>query len=187
MATEINVRGLAELQKVLDTLPVKIERNIMRGALRAGMKPVMEQAKANVPVRTGRLRNSMRIGTRSRGRTVFANVRVRDFVGRFVEFGTRPHLIAAADSQKPVNRRASARQGRTVAASMRTVNRLVLKIGNWFATSVNHPGAKPRPFLRPALDGQAGAAVRAAAEYMKARLATKHGIDTAHIKIEGDE
>lgn len=172
---------------MLDTLPAKLERNVMRGAMRAGMKPVLEAARRGVPVRTGRLRDSLKISTRARGRIVSASVRTRDFVAKFVEFGTRAHLISARDTDKPVNWRASARQGRLVRVSMRTVNRLVLRIGNWFTSSVQHPGAKPRPFMRPALDGQAQAAVVAAAEYMKLRLATKHGLDTAHITIEGDE
>jgi hypothetical protein len=41
--------------------------------------------------------------------------------------------------------------------------------------------------MRPALDAQASAAVVAAAEYMKDRLATKHGLDTSDVVIEGDE
>ena len=43
--SEIRVKGLAELQDFLDKLPQKIETNIMRGALRAGAKPVLEAAK----------------------------------------------------------------------------------------------------------------------------------------------
>jgi hypothetical protein len=41
--------------------------------------------------------------------------------------------------------------------------------------------------MRPALDQQAQAAVIATAEYMKNRLATKEGLDTADIVIAGDE
>ena len=46
---DIKVTGLAELQKVLDTLPEKIERNILRGALNAGAKPLLNVAKQNCP------------------------------------------------------------------------------------------------------------------------------------------
>ena len=42
---------------------------------------------------------------------------------------------------------------------------------------VQHPGAKKKPFLRPALDLQGQAAVEAVREYIRTRLATKHGID----------
>jgi hypothetical protein len=40
--------------------------------------------------------------------------------------------------------------------------------------------------MRPALDGQSSAAVVAAGEYIKKRLATKHGLDTADINIEAE-
>lgn len=184
---EVHVRGLAELQKALDTLAPRIEKNVMRGAMRAGMKPVLEAAKQGVPVRTGRLRSSLGISTRARGRVVSASVRSRDFIGKFVEFGTRAHLISAQEDAKPINWRRTAREGRIVRVSMRTINRAVLRIGNWFAKSVQHPGARPRPFLRPALDANAQAATAAAAQYIKQRLQDKHGIDTAHIAVEGDE
>ena len=41
--------------------------------------------------------------------------------------------------------------------------------------------------MRPALDSQATRAVVAAGEYIKRRLATKHGLDTSGVMIEGDE
>ncbi len=41
----INVRGLADLQKFLDQLPAKLETNVMRGALMAGLKPIEQDAK----------------------------------------------------------------------------------------------------------------------------------------------
>jgi hypothetical protein len=44
---------------------------------------------------------------------------------------------------------------------------------------VQHPGARAKPFMRPALDTQARNAVERAAEYMRNRLRTKHGIDIA--------
>ena len=83
-------------------------------------------------------------------------------VAPWVEYGTKPHTITAKPGK-------------------------ALAIGGMYVHAVDHPGARPHPFMRPALDSQAQPAVIAAAEYMKARLATKHGLDTAHIRIEGDE
>lgn len=40
-----------------------------------------------------------------------------------------------------------------------------------------HPGARPKPFMRPAFDTQHRAAIEAAREYIRARLAIKHGIN----------
>jgi hypothetical protein len=41
--------------------------------------------------------------------------------------------------------------------------------------------------MRPAMDTQAQAAVQAMATHMRALLAKKHGLDTAHVKLDGDE
>jgi HK97 gp10 family phage protein len=158
---EIHVKGLAELSKFLDALPVKIEKNIMRSALRQGAKVIQQQAIANVPVQSGELRKSLKIGTRVRGGTVTAAVKTKVFYAKFVEFGTKAHFITARKKGW-------------------------LSFGGIFAKSVQHPGSRPRPFLRPALDAMAGAAVIAVGEQIKKRL-TKEGLDTAHITIEGDE
>lgn len=159
------VKGLAELQKVLDTIPKKMERNVMRGALRAGMRVVQPAAQARIHSVSGQLARGLKIGTRARGGFVIARLRATGrhaFLAKFVEFGTAAHVIAA-------------------------------KIGGWlqlfggvFRKSVQHPGARPKPFLRPALDSMAGAAVVSAGEYIKGRL-TKQGLDVSHIRVEGDE
>ena len=164
MATEIHVRGLAELNKYLQTLPIRIEKNVLRGSLRAGAKPILAQAVAMVPVLSSELKKSLKIGTRARGGTVTATVKTNVFYARFVEFGTQGHFINA----KPGG---------------------FLSFGGIFAKSVWHPGIPkgPKAFMRPALDSQAQTAVIAAAVYMRNRLATKHGMDTAHIMLDGDE
>lgn len=188
---EIHVTGLGQLQKLLDTLPAKLEKNVMRGALRAGMNVVKPVAASNVRSVSGLLAAGLRVGTNARNGIVKAVLRAKGlhgYVAMWVEFGTRAHLISVQDTEKNVNLRLSARRGRKVLESMTTINRRVLKIGNTFVgTTVSHPGAKPHPFMRPALDSEAQKAVIASAEYMKKRLATKEGLDTSDILIEGDE
>lgn len=189
MADTRHVKGLAELQKLLDTLPVKVEKNIMRGALRAGAKVILEEAKSNVPIKTGDLRRSLRVSTRAQRQRVSAKVSSGMPIARWVEFGTRAHYIHVEESERPLNKRLSRKFGRPIHAGMTTVNRAIrsLKIsGRFVGPTVHHPGAKPRPFLRPALDAKAQAAVVATAEYIKARL-TKEGLDASHVTVEGDE
>lgn len=84
------------------------------------------------------------------------------FLGLWIEFGTKAHNIAAKTAKW-------------------------LSFGGIFAKQIRHPGARPFPHMRPALDTGAPGAVVAAAEYMKTRLSTKHGLDTLHITVEGDE
>ena len=163
--SEIHVKGLSDIQKFLDQLPAKIERNIMRGALRSGMKTVQPVAQHNIHSVSGQLAQGLKIGTRARGGTVTAVLQATGphaFVAKWVEFGTKAHTIAAKEGG-------------------------YLAIGDGFYKSVEHPGAAKKPFLRPALDQQAQGAVVAAGEYMKARLATQEGLDTSAVLIEGDE
>jgi len=161
---EVYVRGLQELQKLLETLPVKVERNVLRGSLRSGMNTVKPVAQRYIHSISGKLAAGLKVGTKSRGGTVTANLKATGphrYIAHLVEFGTRAHVIRARGKG--------------------------LFFGGRFARSVQHPGARARPFMRPALDGQAQAAVVASAEYMKKRLASKEGLDTSHIIIEGDE
>lgn len=163
MSDLVNVKGLADLQKFLDELPVKMEKNIMRGALRAGMKEIAPLAAANVHSVSGKLAAGLKIGTSAKGGTVMAKLRTKGphgYLARFVEFGTAAHYIPAKKGS-------------------------ALSFGGLLVKSVSHPGAKPHPFMRPALDQQAQAAVVASAEYIKTRL-TKQGLDTSDVMIEGD-
>ena len=192
MADTRHVKGLAELQKFLETLPVKLEQNIMRGALRAGAKVILQTAKQNIHNVSGELAASLRVTTRVRRGRVVASVVAggkKAKIGNrpiWVEYGTRAHLISVQEEEKPINFRQSLRRGRIVRASMTTINRLVLKIGKRFVgPTVSHPGARPRPFMRPALDAQAGAATVAVGEYIKKRL-TKEGLNVSGVRVEGD-
>lgn len=199
----VNVKGLSELQRLLDTLPAKIEKNIMRGALRAGLQPIREAAKQNINSVSGLLAASLdarqAVSVNARAGVVTAKLRAGTGFGQsgappgnlpiWVEYGTRPHLVKVRPEDRPSR---MTRRGRRD-FSIRTINRMVargsLQIGGQFVgESVAHPGAQPRPFMRPALDLNAGAAVVAAGEYVKQRLATKHGLDTSSIDIqEGSE
>lgn len=173
MTTEFQVKGLKELQRFLDTLPAKVEANIMRGALRAGAKPILESARSSAPVGepsengrkkynhyVGALRDSFRVSGRINSRKGEVTVSVKAggkvkktgadvFYAHMVEFGTKPHAI---------------RKG----------------------GKVSHPGTSPRPFMRPALDSKSGEAVVAAGNYIKRRLSTKHGLDVGDIDISLD-
>jgi len=158
----VHVKGLDELQRFLDKLPAKLEQNVMRGALRAGANVIKPVAAANIHSVSGETARSLKVRSGARGGRVTASVYTRHFVAPFLEWGTKPHTIKAT-------------------------NRKALAIGGAYFESVEHPGARPHPFLRPAMDTQAQAAVLAAGEYVKQRLATKEGIDTAGITLEAEE
>lgn len=186
--SDIRVNGLADLQKFLDQLPGKIQDNIMRGALRAGTKVIKNKAILNINSQSGDLAGGLKISTRIKNgivKSVLAAQGISGYKAMWVEYGTKPHLISVQEDEKKINYRLSAKRGKKVLESMTTVNRKVLQIGNNFVGPViKHPGSKPHPFLRPALDSGANEAIIAAAEYIKMRLEKKHGLDTADINIE---
>lgn len=190
MSNDLHVRGMAELQQFLDQVPVKVEVNILRGALRAAMRQVLPVAKAKVGKVSGLLAAGLKIrAVLSGGRVVCSMYALgpHGYLGHFLEFGVKPHYIKVQEGEKLINKRLSIRRGKLVRESMRTLNRRSLVIGGRFVGPVVfHPGfpATAHRFMRPAMDQQAGAAVLAAAEYMKKRLATKEGMNTADIELE---
>ncbi len=146
---EIRIKGLEGVQALLDSLPAKIELNIVRGALRAGAKVIEAEAKQLCPVgATGALRDSIHVSMRTKRGVVQATIRAgggKVYYAHMVEHGTASHFI------KPKNRKS-------------------LFVAGLFKEVVDHPGAQKKPFMRPALDGKAGDAIQAVADYIHKRL-----------------
>jgi HK97 gp10 family phage protein len=165
----IKVTGGKELALALKNLPKQIERNIMRSALRAGAKVILDEAKQLVAVENGDLKKSLKVGTSSKKGTVRASVASKgkgSYISRFVEFGTAPHII-------------SGRDGGNLVFTARDGSKITTK-------SVNHTGAKAKPFMRPALDGKSTQAIIAVGNKIRERL-TEHGIKTPAPLEVGDE
>lgn len=162
---DVHVSGLPEVYRRMQELPVKYERNIARGALRAGMNVVKPVAQQMARKASGVYAAGLKVGTRARGAVVMSYLKPSGphaYLGKWLEFGTRPHNIAAKKSGW-------------------------LSFMGIFRKEVAHPGARPYPHMRPALDSQKQAALVAIGTYSRDRMATKHGLDTAGIVIEGDE
>ncbi len=184
MLDEKNVKGFADLQRALDQLAPKIERNVMSGALRAGAKVIQLDAKQRCPVGppssrgakkyklyAGALRDSIRVGTKT----------ARGVVTATIKAGGKAKNGAVVFYANMIERTGS------IAHMIRARKGSSITIGGNNYTSVDHPGMNAQPFMRPALDGKAGAAVQATGEYIKRRLQTKEGIDTSGITIEVEE
>ena len=149
--SDINVTGLAELQTFLKNLPAEIEQNILAKALYAGAQPILADAKSGAAVASGLMRDGLKVSTKSQNGTVTASIKAggkHAYLAKFVEFGTAAHRIDAKNGG-------------------------VLSFGGGFATHVDHPGQRAKPFLRPAFDAQSANAVIATGEYIKKRLAEK--------------
>jgi HK97 gp10 family phage protein len=186
----VEIKGLAELHKALQELPVKIERNVLRGGLRAGAKVMEEEAKRLAPVSppssggkkygavAGELRDSIRVSMRTSRGTVRATVKAgnkKAWYANFVEFGTARHWISAQIRPQRWNRR-----GDLKTMAINTMNKKAkrgeMMIGSKFVgEQVIHPGARPKPFMRPAFDGKWRAAIDAMADYIRTRLPKELG------------
>ena len=149
MATDIEITGLAELKKQLEKLPANIEKNITRGALRAGAKVFQDRAKELCPVgKTGNLKNSIKIKTSAKNGKISAQVVAGDkkaYYVHMVEGGTIAHMIAPKKSKS-------------------------LFVAGLLRQLVDHPGAKRQPFMRPAFDEKQRESLDATAAYLKKRI-----------------
>jgi len=85
------------------------------------------EMEARVPVRTGRLRQSIQVRLSGQEITVGPDT---PYAG-YVEFGTKPHVIEA-------------KNGKSLAFTMGGRTVLVKK--------VNHPGTRAQPYVRPAFE-----------------------------------
>ena len=157
--TDIEVKGLSDLQKALDQLPARLEANVMRGGLRTAAKVIRDEARRLCPVgdagslpkghQPGALRDSIRVTVSVRRGMVRASIKAGGknhvYYAPMVEYGTARHLI------KPKNRKS-------------------LFLAGIFKELVEHPGASKKPFMRPALDAKAVEAIEAFAGYVRERL-----------------
>lgn len=185
--SDIRVKGLASLNEFLQALPVKVERNVLRAALRTGAKVIEADARSRIRSRSGALAADLKSGSRTKGARVIGYVRNRLFYAPMVERGTRKHFISVDMDARPSR---ITRRGRR-AFGIGTINRMLARGslvigGNLVGGQVVHPGSRPYPYLRPALDSRGQDAVVAAAVYMRGRLASKHGLDTAALEFEVD-
>lgn len=101
-----------------------------RDELRVFARQVENRAKILAPVDTGRLRSSIRSSQGTVGGNPSARIESNVDYAAMVHDGTRPHVI---------------RPRRKRALRFQVGGRIV------FATRVNHPGTRPRPFLTRAL------------------------------------
>lgn len=176
------VKGKAEVQRFIGQLPGEIERKLLRGAGRAAANVIAEEAKERSI--SSEVRDAIKTRVSASDGRVVAKVQVRGpgaYIAPWLEYGTSEHFISVDPSQSG---------GRTVsrinqlAKEEGTSHSLVIG-GEFVGTTVLHPGARPHPFLRPALDIKANAAIAAAQAYINSHV-TPSGI-TGSAEPEGDE
>lgn len=107
---EIRIDGLDALDRALAELPKAIAKRVAGNAVRAGARVIATEAKAQVPVLTGALRDSIVVRAARRGRAqgvvkaVVGFLRPASRIAHLVEFGTshsaaEPFLRPALDGK----------------------------------------------------------------------------------------
>jgi HK97 gp10 family phage protein len=179
VSTKIDAGEVADLVKTLMELDKKVARKALRKGLQEGAKLVLKDARSFVPTETKSLKKALGtklksfksgavivalVGPRKDAKGKPAKYRRRVLVktkgggqremwrnpvkyAHLVEFGTRPHALVKGA-------------------------RLIRKNGKGgtHQRGVLHPGAKPSPFLRPALDKNKSWAKQAIINMLKIAL-----------------
>jgi len=142
---EVEVKvDMGHLLKKLRKLPEKVRKNVIVGAVRAGAKPIVEEAKKNAPVRTGALRDSIgvkKMRTRDKNIVLFTISPMRKSIAKhFRANGVRWSIKGEVDP--------------------------------YYAHFVEFGTKKmaAHPFMRPAYENKGEEAIDAAREYMRKRI-----------------
>ena len=137
---EFKIHGAKELDALLKQLPGRVASRVATNSLRAGARVIRDEAKAQVPVKTGELKRSIKVITGRADRRDSRIVHVGVFgrmsgLAHIVEFGTGPRIAADADGYMTFQ-----------------VN------GQWVRKKQVAPSPQ-QPFLRPAAEIKAAAAL----------------------------
>jgi HK97 gp10 family phage protein len=161
-ASDFQITGLDELYRQLQALPTRIEKNIMVGAMRAGQNVFKARAQARVPIKSGALRKSIKVKTSSRfgkAKAVLSAGNNQAWYAHIIEFGSGSFYAGQGSKSLRAPYVITPKEGGG------------LFFNNVVREQVTHPGVRPRPFMRPALDEGLEAPLTAVADYIRARLA----------------
>jgi len=121
----VDVRNAEAVKDALETIKRRMREAILKG-LKESAEIVRDEAKILVPIRTGKTRQSIESWV-SRKKMI-GYVGSSWYIARFLEDGTKAHEI-------------------------RIKSKKVLSDGSTiYGKTVSHPGTRPRPYLRPAVE-----------------------------------
>lgn len=129
-----------ELLAALDRLERSVRKRVAQKIIRRAAAPIRDDARTRAPVRTGDLRDSIKTYTSVRTNYAGGKVESRIPYAHLVEFGTKPHF-----------------QKRKLKSDKR-------------ARRVIHPGADPKPFLRPAFDSKKNESIEIARRSLRTEI-----------------
>ncbi len=95
MAT-FTITGIKEIDRALKALEPKVAKKVIRQSIRAALKPIRDEIKGEVPLKTGLLRSAIKVRAAKRSRVSIGVVVIigrgdfkgDTFYGAFQEYGT---------------------------------------------------------------------------------------------------
>lgn len=170
--------GSAARERYMQSLLGLLMARVLPGAARTGAKVIAGEAKhllggrqADAGAGKVLIADSVKVRVRERNGLIVARVSLSGpgaYVGRWLEYGTKAHFISVdpglklGTTAKRVNTR--------IADGDADLKATLVINGKPVGTTVYHPGATERPFLRPALDTKQTEAVAAAQAYIDKRV-----------------
>ncbi|WP_419767244.1 HK97-gp10 family putative phage morphogenesis protein [Arcobacter sp.] len=143
-------KGLEEVLKGLKNLPKNIQKNVMNGAVRAGCKPIVDDARSNIENDdTGTLKKAIGV------------VKINSKNKNIISFAVAPltkkmHKIQDRKNEKHYNYSNIVEEGR--------------KGNNWARKEYGSSTSVPSPFMRPAYEQQSRQSIEATGKYIEERL-----------------
>ncbi|MDF2811129.1 MAG: hypothetical protein K0S56_2160 [Microvirga sp.] len=154
MKTTLKVEGLAELQKGLEQFKKSTQTGVLTRVLRKAAKPIETAAKANAPVDSGELRDSIitEVIRTNAGKAAYTDA-MRSGASR----------VEAGQAARAANREAA---GRGASSTVR------VRAKAWYSHFIEWGTRKAsaHPFLGPALRQKEGAAVKSIAADLKSEI-----------------
>lgn len=169
MDKDIDFSGGKELDAALKQFPMKVQKNILRGAIRAGSRTIVKKAKQLAPRDDGKLRKSIRAKSpKLKGKLITGGLSAGNkdaYYAEWVEFGTKKYTIKNYFPKRLA--RSLKRKGVTI--TQKDYKRALTIDGGLFHKA-DHPGITPQPFMRTAMDSSHQEALNAFADYMRDRI-----------------
>lgn len=161
------LKGRAAVSRYMAQLPEQIVAGLLRGAGRTAANVIAEEARDR-SIST-EVASAVKVKVKRDGFRVVAKIQVKGkgaYIAPWLEYGTAPHFISVDASQR---RGMSVGRINDLAKEEGSSHSLVIG-GKFVGATVFHPGARPHPFLRPALDAKGADAVKAAQSYINSQI-----------------
>lgn len=152
--TKVTAKGMDELLKNLSILPAKIQRNVLRGAVRKAATVLLKEARTRVPVDENILKRSLAVVQHKRN-------------------PNEPNIIAF--SIGPNSRKIHKLQAMHYIVKKWMISK---KTGHRYSTHYNYGGhielgnskMPAQPYLRPAFESKGDESIEVVKDYMRKRL-----------------